>query len=80
MYILCEDFDEGYWEAICVSDDRDQLECEAFRLNELDYEKCLKRHLSDPRWPKPIELNNPLRRGYMKFYVHEVPVWPERLS
>lgn len=78
--MLCEDFDEGYWEAKSVSDDRDQLEREALRLNELDYGKCLKRHLSDPRWSKPMELDDPLRGGDMKFYVREVPLWPERLS
>jgi hypothetical protein len=80
MYLLCENDDCGSdWEAICVSDDLEKMNLEADRLNKEDHQTCLKRYLSDPRYPKPMDLDDPRRHGYMKYFVIEVPVWSERL-
>lgn len=80
MYLLCEDYEENNWGVISCSHDRAPLDQEALRLNELDYDKCLRRYLSDNRYPEPLKLDDPKREGYMKFYVHEVPLWPERFA
>ncbi len=79
MHLLCENgADHNEWYVLSSSADAKALQNRADQLNRADYER---QHAAWVARGKtggmPLQLDDPRRNGFTRYYVRAVPDWPD---